>query len=147
LLRIVGMVLAAIVALVWLSGCGGDEQKSPLDGTAWVLGGWNVSSLFAQDFAIRAVFEDGRISGTVAINTYSGPYSADPAGSFLVGAIGRTKKGGSEPAMRAETIYFQLLEDSGRFTLTGGTLTLLDSSGNQLLMFQLDSQANATLDD
>jgi predicted secreted protein len=109
--------------------------ESPLDGTAWRLAGWSVSSLNPADFEITASFKEGRISGKAAVNSYSGPYTIGANGSLAVGMIMRTLMAGSGPAMQAEGLYFQLLAQARVYRLTGGGLTLLDANGNELLIF------------
>jgi inhibitor of cysteine peptidase len=110
-------------------------EALPLDGSAWRLEGWSVSSLYPGDFEITAAFDDGRISGKAAVNSYSGPYSADSSGDFLVGMLMQTLMAGSGPAMQAEAAYFDLLKQARTFSLSGDRLTLLDANHNELLVF------------
>ncbi len=123
-------------AVVGCRSCGGE---SPLDGTGWVLQGWSISSLYPGDFEITASFDDGQISGKAAVNTYTGPYSTDSNGTFEVGEITRTLMAGSEPAMRAEDLFLELLKEARGFRLEGGQLLLLDANGNELLVFTGES--------
>jgi len=129
--------LAAIVALVtlglvMLGGCSG---ATTLDGTAWRLTGWSVNSLNPADFAITARFEDGKISGQSAVNSYSGTYKVGTGSSFGVGPIATTLMAGPEPSMRAETAYLKLLRETETCKVTGTKLTLYDAGGNESLVF------------
>ena len=111
-------------------------EKQPLDGTSWRLEGWSVDSLFAGDFTITATFKDGQISGQAAVNSYGGPYTAGPDDRFSVGTLVHTLMAGSEPAMRAENLYYELLGQARKYQLTTGKLTLTDANGNELLIFK-----------
>jgi len=122
-----------MLALAMLAGC---SSGNDLDGTSWKLVGWTVSSLYPGEFDITATFSDGRISGGSGVNSYSGSYAASGGGAFEVGEIAGTLMGGSEPAMRAETIYLTLLGEARSFTLSEGTLTLYDEGGNESLIFE-----------
>ncbi len=116
-----------------LAGC---SSKSALDGTSWKLVGWTVSSLDPNDFEITAAFAERLISGGSGVNTYSGSYTAGGDGTFEVGEIAGTLMGGSEPAMRAETIYVTLLGEARSFAVSDATLTLYDVGGNESLIFE-----------
>ncbi|MBN1320440.1 MAG: protease inhibitor I42 family protein [Thermoleophilia bacterium] len=106
-----------------------------LDGTTWALETWSVSSLDPGDFVITAAFEDGRISGKAAVNQYGGPYTADASGAFSVGVLVHTLMAGPEPAMLAESTYFDLLEQARSYELDDDHLTLLAEGGSELLIF------------
>lgn|SRR5450756_1263602 len=107
------VTLALSAALLSVAGCGGSGSESPtLDGTAWRLTGWTLSSLDPNDFTITAKFADGRISGDSVVNTYSGPYTACPGDAFSVGDLASTMMAGPEPDMRAEGAYLKLLSEA-----------------------------------
>ena len=102
---LLALALAAVAA-----GCGGSGGSSPsLEGTAWKLTGWSISSQDPNDFTITAQFADGRIGGTSAVNTYGGPYTTGDDGAFSVGDLVSTMMAGPEPDMQAETDYMTLL--------------------------------------
>ena len=136
--RAAGLLVLLVLGCAGLSGCS-DAAQAGLDGTKWTLTGWSVSSLYPGDFEITAAFSDGRVTGKAAVNTYGGTYTAgspkDGAGSLSTGELARTLMAGSEPAMRAEDIFFQLLAQVRAYSLAGGKLTLSDTNGNQLLIF------------
>lgn len=115
-------------------GCGSGDQAS-LGGTEWRLSAWSVSSLVPSDFAITAQFTDEQISGSAAVNNYSGPYSASSDGGFAVGSLAATMMAGPEPAMRAESTYLRLLEQAREYRMETTELTLLDANGNEILIF------------
>lgn len=115
--------------------CGGGDDSPGLDGTSWTLTGWSVSSLDPNDFTITASFADGVVSGTSAVNSYSGPYTAGPDDAFSTGDIASTSMAGPEDAMRAEAAYHELLTAAASFAVVGDTLTLYDEFGAEALVF------------
>lgn len=48
-------------------------------------------------------------AGCEAVNTFGGPYTATDDGAFSAGELQATAIGGSQDAMRAESLYFDLL--------------------------------------
>jgi len=128
--------LALSTALLAVAGCGGSGSDTPsLDGTAWRLTEWTLSSLDPSDFTITAAFANGKISGKSGVNTYGGPYTEGPGDAFSVGDLASTMMAGPEPAMRAEQAYLKLLADAKSYKVANGGLTLFDGSGNQSLIF------------
>jgi heat shock protein HslJ len=126
-------ILFASLAVAGAGGCGGSQPD--LSGTAWKLTGWSVSSLDPADFTITADFADDQVGGQSAVNSYSGPFTADSDGSFSAGPLASTQMAGPEPAMRAETMFFELMDEAAAYAVDGQTLTLSDENGNQLLIF------------
>jgi heat shock protein HslJ len=130
------VTLALLVALLAAAGCGGSgSDAATLDGTAWGLSGWTLSSLDPNDFTITAQFADGRISGKSAVNTYGGPYTEGPDDAFSVGDLVSTMMAGPEPDMHAEQAYLTLLAQAKSYKLDGSGLTLFDENGNESLIF------------
>ena len=128
------ILLGAVLGTAGCAGSGGDSHM--LDGSAWRLSGWTLSSLDPNDFTITAKFADGKISGTSAVNAYGGPYSAGPGKAFSVSDLAVTAMGGTGPAMRAEQAYLTLLAKAKSFKRSGGRLTLFDAHGNESLVFR-----------
>lgn len=124
-------LVAGIVAFLMAGG-------SSLDGTAWTLTGWSADSIGPQTFGITAELRDGRISGKAPVNSYSGEYAAGGI-KFTTGEITQTLMAGPEPAMEAESIYFDLLAQVETYTLEGDVLTLRGSGGSSLLVFERTS--------
>lgn len=85
----VAMLSAAVflALLLCMAGCGddaadgtdgvdanGDQTESvALDGREWRLVRWREAGIDPLDFTITAIFADGRMGGTSAVNTYEGP--------------------------------------------------------------------------
>ena len=131
------VLMSMLIALsIFATGCGHDDGNSnALAGTDWRLTAWSASSLDPSQFTITVAFDDSQISGTSAVNYYSGTYSANMSGNFSVGELQTTLMAGSDDAMHAERIYFELLEQARKYTVSETTLTLLDGGNNALLVF------------
>jgi heat shock protein HslJ len=136
------LVAAAAVVVVTmvtaLSGCA--LAGDPLNGTAWRLTGWSVSSIDPASVTITVAFADGRISGNSGVNSYGGAYSVGIGNTISLGAIAMTEMAGPEPAMRAESAYQALLAQVASFKLSGSTLTFFDKGGNESLIFTKTSR-------
>ena len=126
--------LLASLALIALA-CPGCTDTHALDGTSWRLAGWSERSIDPREFTITAQFDEGRISGTSAVNSYGGEYSTGTGGAFSVGVVAQTLMAGPEPAMEAEDAYHKLLSGAGSYRLDGTTLTLFDADGSESLVF------------
>ena len=131
------VALILLVAVLGMAGCwSSGSDTHVLDGTAWRLTGWTLSSLHPNGFTITAKFADGKISGNSAVNAYGGPYTAGPGMAFSVGDLAVTAMGGLGPDMWAEQAYLTLLGEAKSFKRSSGRLTLFDQHGNESLIFQ-----------
>jgi heat shock protein HslJ len=131
-------LIAVMMASLLMSGCGGgdgNEAASDLAGTSWRLQECSASSSNPADFTITAQFDETMMSGRSAVNSYGGQYTATTDGDFSVGPLVQTEMAGSEPAMRAESIYFSLLQSARKYTVDGTTFTLYDENWNALLIY------------
>ena len=134
---VVFLALILVGAVLGTAGCwGSGHDTHVLDGSAWRLTAWQLSSLNPSDFTITAKFAHGKISGNSAVNAYGGPYTAGPGEAFSVGDLAVTAMGGLGPDMRAEQAYLTLLGKAKSFKRSGGRLTLFDQHGNESLVFQ-----------
>lgn len=129
---IAAVIAAAGAGAAALAACGGQAE---LDGTRWKLVAWSVSSAAPGDFSITADFADGRISGSSAVNHYGGSYKADGNGHFSVGSLVSTEMAGPPAAMHAEAVFIELLQQARKYRLAGGSLSLMNDSGAELLVF------------
>ena len=137
--RLLVAVLPLTLLLAVLGGCWGGGHA--LDGTRWKLSGWSANSLDPSKFEITAEFADGKLSGKSAVNGYGGAYQAGPGAAFSAGQLSSTLMASADPdAMRAETIYTDLLAHAASYKIDGGKLLLLDSAGNETLIFESTSK-------
>ena len=146
--RSVLMAAAALLALALAAvaaGCGGSGGSGPsLEGTAWKLTGWSISSQDPNDFTITAQFADGRIGGTSAVNQYGGPYTTGDDGAVL----GRRPRQHDDGRSGAGHAGGDGLHDAARrrprqYEVDGETLTLLDAGGNESLIYTATVAAHA----
>lgn len=132
------MVMVSLMCVL-ATGCENsgrtDSGVATLDGTRWRLTAWSASSSDPSLFTITADFSGSRISGTSAVNSYSGPYTVTADGRFALGDLFSTEMAGSEEAMHAESLYFELLRQAGKYVVTASTLTLKDAGNNDILIF------------
>lgn len=136
-IMVAGVILLATLATAALGACAfGGEDATSLDGTNWELVSWSASSIDPADFTLTADFEDGRIGGTAAVNSYGGAYETGADGEFSIGPLASTMMAGSGDAGRAERIYFDLLESAASYEVVGDTLTLFDEFGDEALVFE-----------
>jgi heat shock protein HslJ len=128
------------IACALAAGCennnGDGTSGGPLAGTKWRLTAWSVSSSDSSQFTITADFDDFQVSGTSAVNLYGGPYTVTTDGGFSVGDLHATEMAGSDEAMRAEALYFDLLRQAKYYTETESTLTLKNEGNQDVLIFQ-----------
>lgn len=130
LLVAVLVVLAAGACLLAFFAMGG----SALEGTSWRLVSWAEPGIDPGDFTITASFADGQISGTAAVNSYSGECAVGGI-KFSPGAIARTEMAGPPEAMEAEAAYFELLGKAATYEIEGDRLSVKDEAGAVLLEF------------
>ena len=132
------VLVAALAASVSLGGvaCALPGAVDDLDGTQWRLVEWSVSSLAPQDFEITLGFDGDQLGGKAAVNSYGGSYSTGRQGAFSTGDIAQTLMAGPEPAMRAESVYFELLAQAERYSLDGARLVLSTAAGVEVLVFE-----------
>ena len=126
-------VVAGITASV---GCASSGSQPGLEGVEWHLSAASVSSSDLGGAGITARFEDGLVGGTGGVNSYSAPYEAGRTGSLEIGDVTSTLIAALDAeANTAEAAYFAVLGEVAGYVLEGGTLTLLDANGNELLVF------------
>ena len=78
---------------------------------------------------------DGRIAGSAGINNYFASYETEGE-TLSFGLIGSTLMAGSGPLMIQESTYLSLLGQTASFGINGDELTLFDSEGAVLLVFE-----------
>jgi heat shock protein HslJ len=118
------------------SGTGDGAGTGNLAGTKWRLAGWSAGSPDPTLFTITADFSETSISGSAAVNTYGGPYTATADGAFSAGPIHATEMAGPADAMRAESLYFDLLGQARSYEIVGLMLTLRNEGNQDVLIFQ-----------
>lgn len=121
-------LLICVSAGLFLFGCAEDhtgnastqslEADASLDGTEWVLTGYNDTPLPEElrnrselKFSLDADGRAFKVSGRSFINSYFGNATIDQEANMMsIPVVGATKMGGSQEDMKAEMLYFQRLE-------------------------------------
>lgn len=129
------------LALLFCAACA--SMAGDVDGVEWRLASWTLSSLPAADTGITATFAEGEVSGFAGVNSYGAECRLGPDGSLELGPIRSTKRGGPEPAMRAEGAFTTLLGQARSWKLRGDTLVLYDAAGHESLSFSRAPEAGA----
>ncbi|MEW6554092.1 MAG: META domain-containing protein [Actinomycetota bacterium] len=132
-------VAAAVAIAVFLVGCGGAKGGSggKLEGINWALQSiteQGQEKAVNPEFGMGALFENGRVSGSSGVNTYTAPYELSGA-DLTIGMAATTMMAGPEELMELEREYLAALQESSTFTASGGSLTIFDKDGNEILSY------------
>ncbi len=137
-----GMLVAAVPVAGGCSKPAG-PKGGPLEGVTWMLISYSSSGSMkappkAADVQLR--FGPEPVTGRKeasgkAVNSYSGPYQATPAGELTIGPIASTLMAGPPELMALEKAYFDALGKTASYSSDGQKLTLYDKDGNALLEF------------
>jgi heat shock protein HslJ len=126
--------------LFMLGGCGGEEPEYSLEDTYWVC------SLFSDgeeliDVAagthLDIVFVGAEVSGSSGCNRFGGAYTLD-GNAVTIGPLTSTLMACEEPLMVQEQAYLDAVQRAAEFGIEGSTLTLLDSDGVEVVVFEAD---------
>jgi heat shock protein HslJ len=103
-----------------------------LAGTSWTVTGYNTGAeaviSVAEGSELTLEFgDDGTVSGSGGVNTFSGPYEYDAEGTISIGPLTQTLMAGDEALMEQETRYFAALEASKSWDVFNGALSLRDA--------------------
>jgi heat shock protein HslJ len=143
-LRIIVAVLAALLAPVLVTACGGDDetgadQPATVEGVPWVLA--SGAGFEAGGAAPTATFADGRVTGTTGCNRYSGTYTLD-GGRLAIEPGPTTRKACAPPADAVEQAYLAALGRVSGWRVDDGDLVLL-ADGAPALRFRAASPAGS----
>jgi heat shock protein HslJ len=110
-----------------------DPDTAGLEGTSWTATGVNNGSAVESTNlteTISAEFRSGGvITGNSGCNEYNGTYATSGSDGLAITNVAGTLKACDEPAMTLEGQYLAALGNTATYELSGGTLTLRDSSG------------------
>ena len=131
---------AALALVAVMAGCSpmpstGTEEPVNLDGTSWTLIRLQDQDPIADTQATLA-FEGDQVSGTASCNRYFGSVTLKDD-TLTFGAIGSTEMWCATPegVMDQEADYLKALGAAARYNVENDQLTLLDASGQALLVF------------
>lgn len=126
------ILLASLLGASMLASCGG---KSPLDGTTWALASIGGAAPVAGS-NVGIAFKDGSVGGSGGCNQYGGTYQTTGE-KIQFGEIVSTLMACADNSLNdQEQRFLKLLQQSASYQQASGTLTLRDSAGGTLLVFQ-----------
>lgn len=110
------------------------EEAPALTGTNWMVTGYNngkggvVSAIVGSE--LTAVFtEDGTVSGSSGVNTFSGEYTLD-GNKITIGTLAVTEMASEDPKlMEQETAYLAAIQSAAVFIIKGNRLELRRGDG------------------
>ena len=147
------MVALAGVAVLAVSVCGSsnDVTASPttagssttLEGTTWVLAKKTELGAELGDVVASATFTNGTVSGTSGCNTYNGPYKVDGDKLTIGPNLVSTQMACGPAETAVEKVFLERLPKVASYSIAGSTLTLADSGGEALLVFDASVGAEA----
>jgi heat shock protein HslJ len=144
-------MLALSLALLLLSGCRGEPEESPLDGTAWTLVALNGDAPI-ENSNITLSFSDGFVSGFAGCNTYRSlivgsdedkyRYTATEDGALTIPGFFITEKDCSTPegVMQQEQAYVEALRNVATYRRIGERLEIDNAAGETTLIFVVKSR-------
>ena len=144
------LAVGAVAAMLLLSACssGSGATAAPkggtggtLEGPTWVLKSYDAAGKLTDvpaDVYADATFKGGKVNGTGGCNVFSGSYTA--SGSALTfGPLATTMMACEPPKSDVETAYLAALGKSATYTATADTLTIYDSAGTEILLYNAGS--------
>jgi heat shock protein HslJ len=110
-----------------------DANTAGLEGTSWTATGVNNGSAVestALTEMISAEFRSGGVvTGFSGCNEYNGTYATSGTDGLTITDVAGTLKSCDDATMTLEGQYLAALGNTATYELSGGTLTLRDSSG------------------
>ncbi len=145
------VALAGVAVLASVCGSSSDVKASPtttgssttLEGTTWVLAKKTELGAELGDVVASATFTNGKVSGTSGCNTYNGPYTVDGDKITIGPNLISTQMACGPAETTVEKVFLERLPKVASYNITGSTLTLADSSGKALLVFDASIGAEA----
>jgi heat shock protein HslJ len=115
-------------------------EPPALTGITWTVTGYNngkqavVSAIVGTE--LTATFaEDGTVSGSGGVNTFSGPYTVGPL-AISIGPLSATEMSSDQPGvMEQEARYLDALQSAARYRLEGDMLELRREDGALAVTF------------
>jgi heat shock protein HslJ len=136
---VIQMFVLLILILTACSSPAGAANPPVMDikGTNWKLVSYGAADkptpAAADALAIVSFGKDGKISGNVGCNSFSGEYSLS-ADQITYGAIASTLMACAEPRMAQESAVFGLMTGTQKYKVDGANLTLF-GPGSDVISF------------
>ena len=128
-----------------LAGCGGSkaDDSKELGAHQWqatTIGGVSAT----QGQPVTAAFEGGTITGNTGINQYQGSYDTASGNGISIKIGPMTRAAGSPVAMKIEAAYIAALGQATSYKVDDSKLTLMGSSGTELVVYKVFKPASLT---
>lgn len=130
-------LLVPLAAAALLAACVDDEGGS-IEGPTWTLVSYvegGGQQAVPAGVEATATFADGTVQGSSGCNSFSGSYEVSGDG-LTFGPLASTLMACEPPEGIVESVVFGGLEATTSYRVQGGTLTLLDEAGAELLVFE-----------
>lgn len=123
-----------VIAGLTLAACAGSASAS-------VVGDWNLVSYgsptnptpAAPNVEATVTFgSDGKLSGNVGCNSFSGDYKVDGS-TITFGPIVSTMMACADPIMEQESAVLSMFANSATFKIDGKTLTITSANGDSVV--------------
>jgi heat shock protein HslJ len=138
-------VLAVVAAAFLVVACGGSKID---DSNSLQAHQWKAVTVSGQPATvgqpITAAFENGTIKGSTGVNQYQGSYTTSSGNSISIKLGPMTHAAGTPAAMKLESAYIAALGQAATYKVDDATLTLLNSSGAQLVVYNIFKPASLT---
>jgi heat shock protein HslJ len=142
---IAALSLGVVLSAVLLAGCGGSKAD---DSKALQAHRWKavtvVGAAPTNGQSITAAFENGSITGSTGINQYSGTYETQRGNAISIKTGPMTRAAGTDEAMKLEAAYIAALGQATTYKVDDSKLTLLSSSGAELVVYAVYVPASLT---
>jgi heat shock protein HslJ len=127
----------ALLAGTLLTACGAAGGLD-LDGTSWELTLLDGEALVPET-RITLRFEGAQVNGSAGCNSYGGGFTLGQDGSLQIGPVAITEMYCMSPegVMDQEYAYTEFLVGAAKASRDGDRLTLEDSAGAVVLVFDL----------
>jgi heat shock protein HslJ len=139
------LLVLGVVAIV--AGCGSEGGTGgQLEGVNWVLRSYEDGGTMSDlpgDVRIDALFDEGRVSGSSGVNTYSASYEISGS-SLTIGPAVVTMMAGPEDVMAIEQAYLAALQRTASFAASADMLTIYDGGGMELLAYSKEEAPSLT---
>jgi heat shock protein HslJ len=125
------------------AAAGSGVTSTRLEGSTWVLD-QEASNLevIAPQFAVTALFEDGRLSGSSGCNTYNTAYTATRTRLRVTQPVASTLKSCSQPANNVEASYLARIPTARSYRVHRDRLTIRTTTrGADLIYRSLSAKA------
>ena len=122
-------------------------QPGGLEGQAWKLTSYanarGVMTNMPTNARTTLEFNNGKITGNAACNSYFGSYSTN-GNQVMISEVASTRKACTPAIMTLEDDYFVALQAAASYKITGDTLELMNNAGKTTLKYQVSKPVSLT---